>query len=227
MFGVFEPSPSTVQKKLADFQVGGLQFWCYILLAPYWCSWRLVQQRARSQQRQIISRCFFFEGWIERMTYQPVTLGILFERTMEAFQFSCKTFLVGDGSSSLFWGGYHRMLIGQVVTQHSDSGWCRWACCIHFAPRNYFVFCICQCSGREGGHLTWSSWWIGCYWGGWGNNSVLILYKTRSWMCVIHVTEPTGKLLGHPAECHILEVFHKEIVNDKWLWWAHGNSVCS
>jgi hypothetical protein len=30
-----------------------------------------------------------------------------------------------------------------------------------------------------------------------------------------HVTEPTHGLLGHPAECHLLKVYHKEVGNDR------------
>jgi hypothetical protein len=34
-------------------------------------------------------------------------------------------------------------------------------------------------------------------------------------MNVIHVTEPTCRLVGHPTECHFLKVFHEEDGNDR------------
>jgi hypothetical protein len=33
--------------------------------------------------------------------------------------------------------------------------------------------------------------------------------------CVIHVTDPTNGLEGHPAECHLYKVFHEEVGNDR------------
>jgi hypothetical protein len=47
----------------------------------------------------------------------PVTLAVLFQRTMEEFQFSWEAVLVAHGSSSL----YHRVLIGRVVEEVSNQ----------------------------------------------------------------------------------------------------------
>jgi len=43
----------------------------------------------------------------------------------------------------------------------------------------------------------------------------------------IHVMEPTCGLEGHPAECHLLKVFHEEVGNGRWQWWTQANFVCS
>jgi hypothetical protein len=45
----------------------------------------------------------------------PVTVVMLLERTMEEFHLFWEAFLVADGSSSVYQGGEHRMLIDWVV----------------------------------------------------------------------------------------------------------------
>jgi len=83
----------------------------------------------------------------------PCHVAVLFECSMEEFHFSSQTFLLADGSVSVYWSGQHRVLIerfGGGVTHISDTGWCGWASCTQWAPRNQRVFCIRQSSRREG-----------------------------------------------------------------------------
>jgi len=58
---------------------------------------------------------YFIYKHTESMTNMLITVAVLFEGTMKEFQFSRETFLVADGSSSVYQGGQHRMLIGWVV----------------------------------------------------------------------------------------------------------------
>jgi len=56
-------------------------------------------------QCQFIPRCIFSKRWNESLTDFPITVAVLFEHTKEEFQLSWETFLVADGSSSMYQGG--------------------------------------------------------------------------------------------------------------------------
>jgi hypothetical protein len=143
---------------------------------------------------------------------------------MKELQFSWETFLVADGSSSVYQGPQHRMLIGHVVV------WLSIYTDVAVGGLLYTVYPKYSSDLSRKGRWLFDSSLHGGLDVGMDVTKVVkgIIQPFWSMMpyhkCVIHVIQLTSGLVGCPTKCHLLEVLHEENGNYRWQQWAHGNS---